>query len=185
LISVTAPFAARGGDRPVFALTVEEALRLPKGRIAIHAPVRLKQGDSLFFTTLQTTDLPARDAKILRGLQISIYAVDPNNPNSYGVHLQDLLVTSAPSAAAGGGGGAGKVSMNDISFAQVPDQYRFADGSVRLLALTIGYEVSTAEGAVPKPAPLPKDMILTAELNQGGVGLLLPAVQKVREAAAR
>ena len=75
--------------------------------------------------------------------------------------------------------------MNDISFAEIPAEYRFADGSVRLLSLVIGYEASTLAGAEAKPAPLPRDLILTAELSQGGVALLLPAVQKVREAAAR
>jgi hypothetical protein len=147
--------------------------------------VRLKADQSLFFTTLQTADLASRAPKIARGIQISIYGVDPNNPNGYAVALKDIVVTSSSSTGAGGGGGAGKVSMQDFHFSEVPEQYRFADGSVRLLVLVIGYEAATAPDAEPKSVPLPKDMIVTAEFDQGGSALLLPAVQKVREAAAR
>jgi hypothetical protein len=84
----------------------------------------------------------------------------------------------------GGGGGTGKVSMQDFHFTDVPQQYRFADGSVRFLTVAVGYEIVNVQGAVPRSIPLPRNMILTTEIEQGGTRLLLPAVQKVREAAA-
>ena len=105
-LSLATSFALHAGTRPTLDLTVEDALRLPKGRLSIYSPLKLKTGDSVSFTTLQIADLPAREIKVDRGLQINIFAVDPNNPDSYGLFVKKILATSAPSAAGGGGGGA-------------------------------------------------------------------------------
>lgn len=187
LLSFITPLAvAQAADPAPMQLSLPEILRLPKGRAAVYTPLRLKQGDSLSLTTLQITDGTSRQPNSSRGLQISVFAADPGG-TGYTIRLQEILVSSATSpspASEASGNGAGKVSMNDFSFANVPAQYRFADGSVRLLVTAVGFEINGAS-AKPQPAPLPKELALSAQLDQAGIALLLPAVQKVREAAAR
>ena len=72
--------------------------------------------------------------------------------------------------------------MHDIHFADIEDALK-ADGSVRLIAVLVGFKIGP-DSPNPKPASLPPFHITTV-IDDGTNALLLPAVQKVREAAAR
>ncbi len=186
LISAVAPFTvAQGVDVQTMNLAVPEVLRLPSTRKLVYTPVKLKEGGSISFTALQIAEVKKRQPNASSGLQIMIFAADPQG-TGYTVKLEDILISSvrASSPSSGTASGAGKVTMQDFHFSAVPEQYRFGDGSVRLLVAVVGFEQSNASTS-PKPAPLPGELSLTAQVEQDGVALLLPAVQAAREAARR
>ncbi|RYD73669.1 MAG: hypothetical protein EOP84_21155 [Verrucomicrobiaceae bacterium] len=186
LLSAVATFAAAPRvDAPTMDLAVPEVLRLPTTRALVYTPVKLKEGDSISFTALQTAEVNKRQANGTRGIQIMIFAADPAG-TGYTIKLEDILISSFKGALGSGGTelGTGKVSMQDFHFASVPEQHRFADGSVRLLIAVVGFE-QNGTATPPKPAPLPGELSLTTQIDQDGVALLLPAVQAAREAARR
>ena len=183
------------GDEPILELSLEEVLRLPKMNAAVYAPIRLKAGDSISVTGLQVKDAVARPGAPARGIHIRVFAADPTTGGYTGAVSDTLMRVStgdSPTRVSGGvvggvrfGGGAGKVQMNDINFNEVPEQFRFADGSVRLLVVAIGLEEPISPNPVPQSGPLPKELTLTAQVDQDGIALLLPAIQAAREAARR
>lgn len=165
-------------------LNFTDVLALPKGQAIIFTPVKFSSGKSLAMHSFVNANSAVRPQGGARGVNVLFFGIKPDDS---GVDFIEghVIQTSPNAAGVGGGGGAGKVSMNDISFARVPTGLVAADGSVRLIAVVVGYDVR-ATGGEAKPFPLPKELSLTAQLDDGGTsGLLLPAVQKVREAAAR
>jgi len=161
-------------DPPTIDLTLEDILPLPKSRASIYAPVRLVAGDSLTLTSLQLADGMSRPADAPRGMQVMVFAIDPTAPTYFKYVLKDVIVSSAT-----GGQGAGKATFRDFHFADVPAEYHLADGSVRLLVAVVGYAVA-GPGAAPEPGPLPKELSFTVQAGDPGGGMLLPAVQKIR-----
>lgn len=175
--------AASAGVPGTLNPTFTEILALPKGQAVIFTPVKITTGKSLAVHSFVNATAAVRPNGGARGVNVLFYGIKPDDS---GVEFIEghVIQTSPNAAGAGGGGGAGKVSMQDISFSRVPTNLVAGDGSVRLIAVALGYDVR-ATGADARPFPLPKELSITAQLDNGGTALLLPAVQKVREAASR
>lgn len=176
--------AASAGVPGTLNPTFTEILALPKGQAVIFTPVKFATGKSLAVHSFVNATAAVRPNGGARGVNVLFYGIKPDDS---GVEfIEGHVIQTSPNAAGagGGGGGAGKVSMHDISFSRVPTNLVAADGSVRLIAVALGYDVR-ATGADARAFPLPKELSITAQLDNGGTALLLPAVQKVREAASR
>lgn len=177
---------SQAGD-PSLDLTFEEILRLPPGQAYISSIGKLRSGDSFEIHTIQAANDKLVEDGEERGVQVMMVAIKPGGPSApgdsgYTVVLKDVLVSSVQNTARGSGGGAGKVSMHDISFAEIDNSLK-ADGSVRIIAVLVGYKINPTSPD-PKPSTLPQFNVTTV-IDNGTTALLLPAVQKVREAASR
>lgn len=161
-------------------MTFDQVVALKKGRAAIFTPTRLSSGGKVSAFTITRELLVLNVAGAQRGTQIVFFAVKPD-----GSSVDAIADAAFPSTTqAGGGGGAGKASFSDLSFSQVPAAYVDADGKALIIPVLVGYEIPRT-GAPAVPAVPPASQSISVQVDSGGIAILLPAVQKVREAAAR
>jgi hypothetical protein len=158
-------------------LTFEQVAKLRRTHAMIFEPVRLVEEKDKVALHLLTSGTPARIMGGEHGVRVVCFAVKPDG-SGYTTIANKPVPTSA---AGGGGGGAGKVSMNDISFNDVPLDLVAADGSAHVIVAVVGYNVART-GAPETPAMLPRELFVSAQVPTQGllIGMLLPAVQKVR-----
>lgn len=149
--------------------TLAEALALKSGKAVVLQPVQMKPGQKL--TLAYTSVKPAMPtAKTTFGILLAIYSTDASDYGTL-IHQDWKPVTGA----------APQVTVFDPYLAS------FAQGVTQkgIIAILIGLAVP-ANGPIPL-APIPMNDGFSVEIRDPGTGipLLLPAVQKVREAAAR
>lgn len=162
-------------------LSFNDILALPKGRAVVFTTARIKSGGSVAIHCMTSAPIAARPNGGEQGVNVFYFGVKPDNS---GILPQDQYVIPTTPTIAAGSAAAGTVTMVDYSFARVAPYLIASDNSARLIVAVVGYDVRAA-GAPATPFPLPRELFLSAQLDIGGTALLLPAVQKVREAAAR
>jgi hypothetical protein len=151
--------------------TLEDALLLKGGKMVVFQPYQMKRGQTLVVTHTSFSKKVVRPG-LDAGAMLVVYSTDPAD---YGhILYQDIYI---PSAAAGPGAGPHVKVFSGASF----------DADQKgIIAILIGL-LLPANSVEPRWVPLPPTDAASAEIHDpnAGLGLLLPAVQKVRQAAAR
>lgn len=170
LIAVAAAFNVSAIAAPGDTLTLQEALRLKGGKSVVFQPIALKPGQSLRVSHVQFGDGSVRPAD-RRAAQLLIFNGAPNEDGNH------TLLYAQPHVF-----NRSKDTVNTFPLYTQPA----GAGGNGIIAILIGLLLPATEGGAAVPAALPPNDSISAEvIDPDGISLLLPAVQKVREAAAR
>lgn len=159
--------AAPNPDPPVLA----EILKRPNPQVIIFQPVTLLPGHSLNVTHIRMGDGSVRPGA---AVQLVIYSSVPDQAGTYTVLSKQFVPITKDTA---------RVVKFD-SFVAPGVQ---GGATTSIIAVLIGLrEFEPGVLSSLKPTTIPPQDIVSAQITDGtSVGMLVPAVQKVRSAAAR
>lgn len=166
---------AGGGPNPP---ALDAVLKLPNNKAVVFRPTRIGGDTTLNFSHIRLGDGSVKPGA-KNGVMLLVYAAKPDNEGVHQVLFSDFHELS----------GTGSPVLNFAPFKPRDRNVTLdqSDSRVGIIAILIGLS-QPRNSAQWVPAPLPPIDSISAELTPGDsslIGLLLPAVQKVRSAAAR
>jgi len=165
--------AVAGPEAPSLA----NALKLPQTQAVVFRPTRMAADARLNLAHIRMGDGSVKPGN-RRGVMLVIYSSEADQNGNHTIYSQDFHFLSND----------GSPVTNFAPFnprVSAPNAID-AQGRIGIIAILIGLNQNTRTNTYSF-APLPPNDTLSAELTpgDGSVSLLLPAVQKVRAAAAR
>jgi hypothetical protein len=161
------------------APALQQVLKYRGPNIVFFEPVRMHSSHSLNVTHMRFGDGSVRPAD-QRGVLLVVYAAKANVDGNHEIYFQDFHFLS----------NTGSPVLNFADFQPGRDVPAAVDaeGRVGVICALIGLLRDPRTGEY-KPSALPALDSISAQITPGGsdlgAGLLLPAVQKIRSAAAR
>jgi hypothetical protein len=154
------------------------ALKLPNTKVLAFRPTRMGAESSLSVTHVRLGDGSVRPGE-KRGAMLLVYSSVPDEQGNHSLLMQDFhFLTNT-----------GSPVLNFERFRPRTHAGNFIDPESRvgIIAILIGFQQNPRTGVFTPAALPPLDTIVAEVTPTDGIliGLLLPAVQKVRSAAAR
>jgi hypothetical protein len=181
LLTLTLPAVyAQAGEliTGTYSPDLAEAAKLPKSKAVILSPISVHKTHRLRFTLTAFNEPAVNPQRAFRYYKLLIYGtkqVDGKNP----LLAQHVFVNTE------GSGPIHEAQM--IAQDVIPEDVFDDNGRTGIIAILVGLTQQPSGPRPPTPAIIPAKLGFAAEISDGGTGiaLLLPAVQKVREAGAR